>query len=112
MVVALRNEVPTIKLNQDPPENFCRPAVDPMYRSVAKVFGGAALGIVLTGMGHDGLAGGQALVAAGGTIIAQDEGTSVVWGMPGAVATGGLCSAVVPLEQIAAKVVELASLGG
>lgn len=112
MVVALRNEVPTIELNQDPPENFCRPAVDPMYRSVAKVFGGAALGIVLTGMGHDGLAGGQALVAAGGTIIAQDEGTSVVWGMPGAVATGGLCSAVVPLEQIAAKVVELASLGG
>ena len=89
-----------IRLNQGPPENFCRPAVDPMFRSLAKAYGPAVLAVVLTGMGQDGLRGGQALTAAGGTIIAQDEATSVVWGMPGAVATGGLCSAVLPLVEI------------
>ncbi len=99
-----------VRLNQDPPENFCRPAADPMFRSVARIYGGKALAVVLTGMGHDGLRGGRELVSAGGTIIAQDEETSVVWGMPGAVATAGLCSAVVPLDQIGAKVAKF--LGG
>lgn len=94
-----------VKLTSDPPENFCRPAVDPMLRSLAQVFGARALALVLTGMGSDGLKGGRELVAQGGTMIAQDEPTSVVWGMPGAVATGGLCSAVLPLPGIADYVI-------
>jgi two-component system chemotaxis response regulator CheB len=90
-----------IQLNQDPPESFCRPAVDPMLRSVVKVFGPRVLTIILTGMGADGLKGGKQVVEAGGTVIAQDEESSVVWGMPGAVATNGLCSAVLPLKDLA-----------
>ncbi len=89
-----------IRLNQEPPINFCRPAVDVLFNSVAKNFGSATLSLVLTGMGHDGLDGGRALVEAGGTLIAQDEATSVVWGMPGAVASEGLCSEVKPLSEI------------
>ena len=89
-----------IRTNQDPPENFCRPAVDPMLRSLAREFGGAVLTVILTGMGHDGRDGGKAIVEAGGTVIAQDEATSVVWGMPGAVATAGLCEAVLPLNDL------------
>ncbi|RMF14834.1 MAG: chemotaxis response regulator protein-glutamate methylesterase [Alphaproteobacteria bacterium] len=99
-----------VRLNQDPPENFCRPAADPMFRSVARIYGGKALAVVLTGMGHDGLRGARELVSAGGTLIAQDEETSVVWGMPGAVATAGLCSSVLPLDQMGAKVAKF--LGG
>lgn len=89
-----------LRLNQEPPVNFCRPAVDVLFTSVAKSFGSATLALILTGMGHDGRSGGKALVEAGGTLIAQDEATSVVWGMPGAVATEGLCSAVEPLSEI------------
>ncbi len=89
-----------INLNQDAPENFCRPAVDPMFRSLAKSYGSRALCVVLTGMGSDGQKGGEHIVKAGGTIIAQDEASSVVWGMPGAVATAGLCSAILPLDKI------------
>ncbi|MDA1327225.1 MAG: chemotaxis response regulator protein-glutamate methylesterase [Proteobacteria bacterium] len=96
-----------IRLNQDPPENFCRPAVDVMLRSLSKLYGNRLLTVILTGMGHDGLLGGREVVDAGGTLIAQDEATSVVWGMPGAVTNDGLCSAVVPLEKIAAKIREL-----
>jgi two-component system chemotaxis response regulator CheB len=96
-----------IRLNQDPPENFCRPAVDVMLRSLAEVVGNRLLTVMLTGMGHDGLLGGRAVVEAGGTLIAQDKATSVVWGMPGAVAADGLCSAVVPLDAIAKKIREL-----
>jgi two-component system chemotaxis response regulator CheB len=90
-----------LRLSKTPPENFCRPAADPMLRSVAQAYGRRALCLVLTGMGHDGLRGGREIVAAGGAVIAQDEATSVVWGMPGAVATAGLCSAVLPLDEIA-----------
>ncbi|HEX7006328.1 MAG TPA: chemotaxis response regulator protein-glutamate methylesterase [Alphaproteobacteria bacterium] len=90
-----------IRLTQDPPENYCRPAVDPMLRSLAKVYGGQVLAAILTGMGHDGLKGSQAVTAAGGSVIAQDEATSVVWGMPRAVAVGGLCTAVLPVTEIA-----------
>jgi two-component system chemotaxis response regulator CheB len=100
MVVEMSAGKPVIRLNQNPPENFCRPAADPMFRSLAEVYGNGVLGVVLTGMGHDGLAGGQKVVDGGGMLIAQDEATSVVWGMPGAVATGGLCSAVLPLDDI------------
>lgn len=90
-----------IRLTKEPPENFCRPAVDPMLRSIAAVYGRNALALILTGMGQDGMRGAQSLTAAGGAVIAQDEATSVVWGMPGAVATAGLCSAVLPLQDIA-----------
>ena len=90
-----------LRLTQEAPENFCRPSVDPMFRAAARVWGGRAIGIILTGMGQDGLVGGQALIEAGGTLVAQDEKTSVVWGMPGAVAMAGLCSAVLPLPELA-----------
>jgi two-component system chemotaxis response regulator CheB len=89
-----------IRLTKEPPENFCRPAVDPMLRSVAAVYGRNALAVILTGMGQDGMRGAQALTAAGGSVIAQDEATSVVWGMPGAAAMAGVCSAVLPLQDI------------
>ncbi len=90
-----------LRLTKGPPENFCRPAVDPMLRSVIEAWGGQALTVILTGMGHDGQKGAEALVNAGGTVIAQDEASSVVWGMPGAVARAGICTAVLPLDQIA-----------
>lgn len=93
-----------IRLNQDPPENFCRPSVDPMLRSLAEAYDGRCLVVMLTGMGQDGLKGSEAMVAAGGTVIAQDEASSVVWGMPGAVTNAGLCSAVLPLSRIASYV--------
>jgi len=89
-----------IALDQEPPVHFCRPAVDPMFESVANIFGSASLGVVLTGMGHDGRDGGKIIVDAGGTIYAQDEETSVVWGMPGACAQAGICAGVYPLETI------------
>jgi two-component system, chemotaxis family, protein-glutamate methylesterase/glutaminase len=89
-----------IKLSKAPPENFCRPSVDPMLRSLAQTYGRRLLTVILTGMGHDGLRGGEAVRDAGGTLVAQDEATSVVWGMPGAVATAGLCSAVLPLAEL------------
>jgi two-component system chemotaxis response regulator CheB len=89
-----------VRLNKNPPENFCRPAVDPMLRSIAKVYGPRTLFVMLTGMGQDGLKGARELVSAGSNVIAQDEASSVVWGMPGAVATAGLCSAVLPLAEI------------
>lgn len=98
----------TVHLDQNPPENFCRPAVDPMLRSVAQCYGGAALAIILTGMGQDGALGAGALVAAGGSVIAQDQATSVVWGMPQAAAKAGVCSAILPLDEIAPYVSRLA----
>lgn len=90
----------TLRTNQDPPENFCRPAVDPLFRSVAKATHGNAVAAVLTGMGHDGRDGCVPLREAGAHIIAQDEATSVVWGMPGAVASAGLADSVLPLHAI------------
>lgn len=89
-----------IELNQGPEENFCRPSVDPMFRSVARIFGKKALCLMLTGMGQDGCEGSKDIVKAGGTVVAQDEETSVVWGMPGAVAKAGLCAEILPLTQI------------
>ena len=101
MVVANAPAGPVIRLNQAPPENFCRPAVDPLFRSVAQVYGPAAMGLILTGMGADGAKGCEALVGAGGRFAVQDEATSVVWGMPGAAAATGLAEAVLPLTDIA-----------
>ncbi len=89
-----------IKLDDGEPENFCKPAVDPMLRSIIDIYGKKALCVILTGMGHDGLQGCRALVEEGGRIIAQDEETSIVWGMPGAVAMDGICSAVLPVNNI------------
>ena len=89
------------------PENFCKPSVDVLFRSAAQAYGLAALGLILTGMGADGLAGSRAIVEAGGSVIAQDEASSVVWGMPGAVARAGLASAILPLPKIAAVIAGL-----
>jgi two-component system chemotaxis response regulator CheB len=107
MVIDGDSRGPFIRINQDPPENYCRPAVDPMFRSIAKLYGVKVLSVVLTGMGKDGKIGGQAIIDAGGTVIAQDEPTSVVWGMPGAAATAGICSAVLPLDKIAPKISQM-----
>lgn len=93
-----------LKLNQDPPENSCRPAVDPLFRSAAAVYGPRALGVVLTGMGQDGMRGSRSLVEAGARVLAQDEATSVVWGMPGYVASEGLADKVLPLGEIAGEI--------
>jgi len=90
-----------IGLNQGMPENSCRPAVDVLFRSAAAVLGGSVLGVVMTGMGQDGLRGSEAIREAGGCVIAQDEATSVVWGMPGFVAKAALAAQLVPLPQIA-----------
>ena len=102
--VASHNGRPHAVLTDDPPENFCRPAVDPMLNSLPGVFGGRVLVAMLTGMGQDGLSGSQQVVAAGGGVIAQDEASSVVWGMPGAVVKAGLCHAVLPLSTLAATI--------
>lgn len=101
MVVDRDGGAPALRLNQDPPENFCRPAVDPLFRSAAHVYGAGALGVVLTGMGADGATGCEAVAHAGGAFIVQDEASSVVWGMPGAAAATGLSAGILPLDQIA-----------
>ena len=104
MLVERKGARVVLHLNSGPPESFCRPAVDPMLRSISKVYGARVLAVILTGMGSDGLKGGRIITAAGGTMIAQDESTSVVWGMPGAAATDGICSAVLPVSHIAPHV--------
>lgn len=91
---------PVVRLNDDPAENFCRPAVDVLFREAASVFGASALAAVLTGMGSDGTAGARHLIKAGATVIAQDEATSIVWGMPGSVVKAGLAHEVLPLDAI------------
>lgn len=99
-----------IALTQTPPENFCRPAVDPMFRSVAAAYGATVLAVVLTGMGHDGREGARAIADIGGTVLAQDEATSVVWGMPAAVAHAGHAAAVLPLPAVAPEMRKLLGL--
>jgi two-component system, chemotaxis family, protein-glutamate methylesterase/glutaminase len=102
-----RNEASLSALvTQDPPVNFCRPAVDPMFSSLVKIFGKNVLGVVLTGMGKDGAAGAADVVAAGGNIFSQDEDSSVVWGMPRAVAQAGLSCFIGPLDQMAIQINE------
>ncbi len=107
MQVERRGRLPVVALDDGPLVNFCRPAVDPLFASAAQVWGGAVLALVLTGMGADGARGAAAIAAAGGSVVAQDEASSVVWGMPGTVARAGLCSAVLPLDRIAPKLVDL-----
>lgn len=98
-------------LDQGTPENYCRPAVDVMFRSVVEQYGAHVLGVVLTGMGQDGARGAADIVGAGGSVIAQDEATSVVWGMPGAVVGAGLADRVLPIDRVAAAIVERVSAG-
>jgi two-component system chemotaxis response regulator CheB len=99
------------RVQQGPPENACRPAADPLFRSVASIYGRHTLAVVLTGMGQDGLRGCEAIRAAGGQILAQDEASSVVWGMPGFVVRAGLADKVLPLSMIAAEIVRRVKVG-
>ncbi|MEN9572900.1 MAG: Chemotaxis response regulator protein-glutamate methylesterase [Verrucomicrobiota bacterium] len=101
----VRTEAGTrLRITDDPPENSCRPAADVLFRSAAKVYGGGLLGVVLTGMGSDGMKGCQVIRERGGNILAQDEATSVVWGMPGAVVRAELADAVLPLTDLPAEI--------
>jgi two-component system chemotaxis response regulator CheB len=103
---------PRIALDQSPPVNSCRPAVDVLFESLAALYGGAVLAAVLTGMGSDGTAGASMLKKRGARIIAQDEASSVVWGMPGAVVNAGLADAIVSLEELPATLGDLARSRG
>jgi len=98
-------------LDQSPPENSCRPAVDALFSSAAQVFGGSALAVILTGMGQDGLRGARLLKAKGAAVLAQDEASSVVWGMPGAVVEAGLADRVLPLDLLAPEILRRAGRG-
>lgn len=109
MLVEGRGADRYLNLEQGEPENFCRPAVDPMFRSIVKVYGRKVLACVLTGMGADGAKGGKVVAEAGGTVIAQDEVSSVVWGMPGATAQAGVCSAVLPIDEIGSYIQKFAT---
>ncbi|HEV2956213.1 MAG TPA: chemotaxis response regulator protein-glutamate methylesterase, partial [Xanthobacteraceae bacterium] len=107
MRLAQHNGAAVIALDDGPLVNFCRPAVDPLFASAARVYGAGALAVILTGMGTDGALGAADIAAAGGSVIAQDEATSVVWGMPGSAAHAGICSAVLALDEIAPKLVRI-----
>ncbi|MGB7367351.1 MAG: CheB methylesterase domain-containing protein [Methylovirgula sp.] len=98
-VTRIGNSVVTV-LSDAPPENFCKPSVDVLFRTAAHAYGAAVIGIVLTGMGSDGLAGSRAIVEAGGSVLAQDAASSAVWGMPRSVAQEGLAHSVLSLELI------------
>jgi len=112
MLVKYKGAQRIIRLSDDPPENFCRPAVDPMLRSLADMFGKKLLVTILTGMGSDGAKGAVVCAEKGGQVLAQDEATSVVWGMPGATARAGVCGAVLPLNEIGGKIRQFAAEGG
>jgi two-component system chemotaxis response regulator CheB len=111
MVVVRSGGTVRLALNQDPPENWCRPAVDVLFRSVAEAYRAQALALVLTGMGQDGLLGCQWIKESQGQVLAQDEATSVVWGMPGFVARAGPADRVLPLDRIAGEVVRAVESG-
>lgn len=98
---------PTVRITDGPPEHHCRPAADPMFRTAAQVFPNGVLAVVLTGMGEDGRQGCEAVAAAGGRIVVQDEATSVVWGMPGSVVASGIPCSILPLQSISAHVASL-----
>jgi two-component system, chemotaxis family, protein-glutamate methylesterase/glutaminase len=104
MRVRRQGDQVVIALDQAPPENSCRPAVDVLFRSVQEVYGGRVVSVVLTGMGQDGLRGVEGLKGAGAPVIVQDEASSVVWGMPGAVARANLADAIVGLDEIVPEI--------
>ena len=97
-----------VNLDQSPPQNSCRPAVDALFTSVGEVYGGATIAVILTGMGQDGLRGVGILKAQGASVVAQDEATSVVWGMPGAIVNAGLADRVLPLDQVVPEILRMA----
>jgi two-component system, chemotaxis family, protein-glutamate methylesterase/glutaminase len=107
MTLSQSSNVIRIELNSNPPENYCRPAVDPLFRSAAAVLGDRALGVVLTGMGHDGREGARAMVAKGALMIVQDEDTSVVWGMPGSIVRAGISTTSKSLDDIAPAIISV-----
>lgn len=111
MTVARKGLQTVLELNQDPPENFCRPAVDVLFRSVAQVYGPNVLGVVMTGMGSDGARGASHIREAGGEIFVQDEASSVVWGMPGAVVNSQCANKVCPLPDLSEEIVRRVSMG-
>jgi two-component system, chemotaxis family, protein-glutamate methylesterase/glutaminase len=111
MIVKRDGATIRIQTNQDTPENSCRPAVDVLFRSVADVYGSRVLGVVLTGMGQDGLRGSECIRSAGGQVVVQDEQTSVVWGMPGFVSRAGLADRELPLDQVAPEIVRRVQKG-
>jgi two-component system chemotaxis response regulator CheB len=106
LTVARKGTGVVLKLNQEPPENSCRPAVDVLFRSVAQVYGANVLGVVMTGMGADGARGAIHIREAGGGIVVQDEASSVVWGMPGAVVSAGAADKICPLPEISQEIVQ------
>jgi two-component system chemotaxis response regulator CheB len=108
MTVGRSGATPVIRLNQEPPEHYCRPAVDPMLRSAAEVYGNRLAAVILTGMGADGAEGCRIAATSGGRFAVQDEPTSAVWGMPGAAAKTGLAEAVLPADRIADWIREIA----
>jgi two-component system, chemotaxis family, protein-glutamate methylesterase/glutaminase len=112
MIVKRSETTMHIQTHQETPENSCRPAVDVLFRSVVESYGSGTLGIILTGMGQDGLRGCERIREAGGQILAQDEASSVVWGMPGFVVRAGLADRVLPLNEIAAELVRRVRRGG
>ena len=107
MTVEAGTPNPRIRDDDGPPENFCKPAADPMLRSVAQIYGARSLVLIFTGMGIDGCAGGRQIADIGGNVIVQDEETSVVWGMPGAAAKAGICAAVLPVDAMASETARL-----
>jgi two-component system chemotaxis response regulator CheB len=104
MVVSREGNETLIRTNKQPAENSCRPAVDVLFRSVADVYGGNCLAVVLTGMGRDGTNGCQALSKCGAGILVQDEASSVVWGMPRSVYEAGLAESALNLKDLAAAI--------
>ena len=111
MQIARDGEQARVVVNDDPPVHFCRPSVDPLFATAAAAFGSATLAVILTGMGSDGTDGASIVAEAGGSVIAQDEATSVIWGMPGSAAEAGVCAGILPLEAIASRVNELVTGG-
>lgn len=111
MVLEKQGKDTVIRIQDTEPVNFCKPAVDPMFRTVAEIYGRATLAMVLTGMGSDGANGARLITGAGGSVIAQDEESSVVWGMPGAVVAAGACSDILPIGEIGKKVTRILTGG-
>ncbi len=107
MEVVEKGGEPHLHVYDGPMINYCKPAVDPMFQSLVKLYGNSILALVLTGMGHDGAVGAKEIADAGGNVIAQDEATSVVWGMPGATVATGACAAVLPINEIGPKAISV-----
>jgi two-component system chemotaxis response regulator CheB len=100
----------SVCLDQSPPQNSCRPAVDALFASVGEVYAGDAIAVIMTGMGQDGMRGAQILKANGASVLAQDEASSVVWGMPGAVVNAGIADRVLPLDRIVPEILRAAGV--